>query len=192
MRFEGTLKSWNDAKGFGFLKPAQGGQDIFVHISVLPKGTKAPRIGQAFSFEIELNGEGKKRAVRVQRVGEGAMPARHSPPTRHRKRPITVLVGLVVLAIIAVFIHGKVSNRRGTQLAEPAQQPVADQVSAGNAGSPPVDPHQTYRCDGRTHCSQMSSCSEAKFFLANCPGVQMDGDSDGTPCEQQWCKGTLD
>jgi hypothetical protein len=44
-----------------------------------------------------------------------------------------------------------------------------------------------YRCDGRTHCSQMRSCSEARFFLANCPGVKMDGDRDGTPCEQQWC-----
>jgi Excalibur calcium-binding domain len=44
-----------------------------------------------------------------------------------------------------------------------------------------------YRCDGRTYCSQMRSCSEAKFFLANCPGVKMDGNRDGTPCEQQWC-----
>ncbi|RQO59823.1 calcium-binding protein [Paucibacter sp. KBW04] len=44
------------------------------------------------------------------------------------------------------------------------------------------------RCDGRTHCSQMSSCEEAKFFLANCPGVEMDGDGDGKPCEKQWCK----
>ena len=44
-----------------------------------------------------------------------------------------------------------------------------------------------FRCDGRQHCSQMRSCSEAKFFLANCPGVKMDGNRDGTPCEQQWC-----
>ncbi len=46
----------------------------------------------------------------------------------------------------------------------------------------------TYRCDGRKHCSQMSSCAEAKFFLSNCPGVKMDGDNDGIPCEDQWCK----
>jgi hypothetical protein len=44
-----------------------------------------------------------------------------------------------------------------------------------------------YRCDGRTRCSQMTSCDEAKFFVRNCPGTQMDGDSDGVPCEQQWC-----
>jgi hypothetical protein len=33
----------------------------------------------------------------------------------------------------------------------------------------------------------MRSCGEARFFLDHCPGVQMDGDGDGIPCEQQWC-----
>lgn len=45
-----------------------------------------------------------------------------------------------------------------------------------------------YRCDGRTHCSQMTSCDEAKFFLRNCPGVKMDGNNDGVPCEIQHCR----
>ena len=49
-------------------------------------------------------------------------------------------------------------------------------------------PVHTFKCDGRTRCSQMSSCGEAKYFLANCPGVRMDGDRDGIPCEMQWCK----
>lgn len=44
-----------------------------------------------------------------------------------------------------------------------------------------------FRCDGRTHCSQMTSCEEATFFLQNCPGVKMDGEGDGVPCERQWC-----
>jgi len=45
----------------------------------------------------------------------------------------------------------------------------------------------SYRCDGRIHCSQMTSCEEATWFLRNCPGTKMDGDHDGIPCEQQWC-----
>jgi|APIni6443716594_1056825.scaffolds.fasta_scaffold108900_2 micrococcal nuclease len=44
-----------------------------------------------------------------------------------------------------------------------------------------------YRCDGRTYCSQMTSCQEATFFLKNCPGTKMDGNNDGVPCEKQWC-----
>ena len=36
-------------------------------------------------------------------------------------------------------------------------------------------------------CSEMTSCEEATFFLQNCPGVKMDGEGDGVPCERQWC-----
>jgi hypothetical protein len=45
-----------------------------------------------------------------------------------------------------------------------------------------------FRCDGRTYCSQMTSCEEATWFLQNCPGVKMDGEGDGVPCEKQWCR----
>lgn len=65
----------------------------------------------------------------------------------------------------------------------------ATQTSApATAPSPATSPRMpAYRCDGRRYCSQMSSCDEAKFFLAYCPGVEMDGDRDGVPCEQQHC-----
>lgn len=43
-----------------------------------------------------------------------------------------------------------------------------------------------FKCDGRTHCSQMRSYDEALFFLRNCPGTQMDGNHDGEPCERQF------
>ena len=57
---------------------------------------------------------------------------------------------------------------------------LLDQEAASDERSP-------YQCDGRTHCSEMTSCEEAEFFLANCPGVKMDGGGDGVPCEKQWC-----
>jgi hypothetical protein len=49
------------------------------------------------------------------------------------------------------------------------------------------DPAPKFSCDGRTHCSQMTSCAEAEFFLRNCPGVEMDGNNDNEPCGSQWC-----
>lgn len=47
---------------------------------------------------------------------------------------------------------------------------------------------QSFACDGRTYCSQMTSCEEATYFLQHCPDVKMDGNNDGIPCEKQWCK----
>lgn len=45
-------------------------------------------------------------------------------------------------------------------------------------------PNSPFSCDGRTMCSQMNSRAEAEFFIQNCPNTQMDGDSDGRPCER--------
>jgi len=59
-------------------------------------------------------------------------------------------------------------------------------------GKPSQNKSNKYRCDGRTLCSQMTSCEEATFFLNNCPNTKMDGGRagerpDGIPCEKQWC-----
>jgi len=69
------------------------------------------------------------------------------------------------------------------------------QVAAASApveGPKEISPTSTavsgsFSCDGRQYCSQMKSCAEAKYFLANCPGAKMDGDRNGIPCEKQWC-----
>jgi Excalibur calcium-binding domain len=55
------------------------------------------------------------------------------------------------------------------------------------SGPAPSAASTGFACDGRQYCSQMHSCAEAKYFLANCPGVKMDGDHNGIPCEKQWC-----
>jgi len=53
-----------------------------------------------------------------------------------------------------------------------------------------TDTSSQFSCDGRTRCSEMTSCEEAEYFLRNCPGVEMDGNNDGEPCERQWCGGS--
>lgn len=71
---------------------------------------------------------------------------------------------------------------------ERARREVAASMPATRrtaAASSPV--RVGFTCDGRTYCSQMHSCAEAKYFLVNCPGVKMDGDGNGIPCEKQWC-----
>ena len=46
----------------------------------------------------------------------------------------------------------------------------------------------SFACDGRQHCSQMTSCAEATYFIQHCPNTKMDGNHDVIPCEKQWCK----
>ena len=74
-------------------------------------------------------------------------------------------------------------KRRATKSLDASAAP--GQITS--APTPAATATTIFSCDGRTYCSQMRSCEEAKYFLANCRGVKMDGDRNGIPCEQQWC-----
>jgi CspA family cold shock protein len=49
----GTVKWFNESKGFGFIKPADGGEDLFVHFSAIKAdGFRTLAEGQAVRFEV--------------------------------------------------------------------------------------------------------------------------------------------
>lgn len=80
MRFEGTLQSWNDERGFGFIAADQGGDPVFVHIKAFGPGAARPQAQQRLSFEVEPGPEGKKRARKVQLVRPRAATAGPTTP----------------------------------------------------------------------------------------------------------------
>ena len=57
----GTVKWFNDAKGFGFIKPDDGGEDLFAHFTAI-KGTgfKTLKEGQKVSFDVTQGPKGKQ------------------------------------------------------------------------------------------------------------------------------------
>jgi CspA family cold shock protein len=64
----GTVKWFNDDKGFGFITPDDGGQDLFVHQSaIVGEGFRSLSEGAKVSFEAEEGDKGP-RAVNVQTV----------------------------------------------------------------------------------------------------------------------------
>jgi uncharacterized membrane protein YsdA (DUF1294 family)/cold shock CspA family protein len=115
MRIDGKLESWNDERGFGFIKPDQGGQDIFVHIKAFPPGTGRPSVGQALEFEVEVGPNGKKRARSVQ------YPVRKTDvhvPRRETSAPWTLprLVVLPLFAAVYAYVVTRVPIRPGVAL----------------------------------------------------------------------------
>jgi cold shock CspA family protein len=184
VRFDGILKKWNDDRGFGFIAPTRGGDEIFVHISAFPRDGSRPRIGEPVSFAVSTNDDGKKQAVAVLRPGapprpSSALGARPAQPRRHwagGALSLALILGLGTLG------YGEYQKRIGPT----APGPTAASQTTAEVRTPAQQSSQ-WRCDGRTRCPQMTSCAEAKFFLANCRGTQMDGDHDRIPCEDQWC-----
>lgn len=104
MRFEGTLTSWNDERGFGRIESTQGGEPIFVHVSAWPRGSGRPQLSQAVTFEVELGPKGKRaRNVQLVRVRRGAKPSERAAPAQWGTATLFAIPAfLVVYVVLAV------------------------------------------------------------------------------------------
>jgi cold shock CspA family protein len=49
MRYKGKLKNWKDDKGFGFIEPCLGGNEVFVHIKSFQNRSRRPEVGELVS-----------------------------------------------------------------------------------------------------------------------------------------------
>jgi cold shock protein len=57
----GTVKWFNDAKGFGFVTPAGGGEDLFAHFTAIQQpGFKTLKEGQQVTFDVTTGPKGKQ------------------------------------------------------------------------------------------------------------------------------------
>jgi cold shock CspA family protein len=184
-KIEGRLLKWSDDRGFGFIEPRLGGSEIFVHVSAFPRDGQRPVVGESLSFEVEMDAAGKKRAVAVERPLRAGATRAQRPPDRLRGTgfPGRLLsVGLIVA--VAYGAYHEYGQRAGRHSAR-----ALDAGDATESMRTPNAAPSTFRCDGREHCSQMTSCAEAKMFLEHCPGMKMDGDNDRIPCEDTLCAG---
>jgi len=193
LRIHGTLAKWNDDRGFGFIAPAGGGDEVFVHVSAFPRDGVRPQVGELVSFEVEPGRDGKQRAVHLWRPGRSertrAGERRTERATRHRhghrhdahplRDALTAIAAVAILGVLGMQVYPAIRQRFAPEAAPPAQAPRLQRTQAR------LDPQSA--CDGRTSCPQMTSCAEATYFIQHCPNTQMDGDGDGVPCESQWC-----
>ena len=66
----GTVKWFNETKGYGFIQPDQGGKDVFVHVSAVERsGMRGLAEGTKISYEVEADRKsGKESAANLKAV----------------------------------------------------------------------------------------------------------------------------
>lgn len=205
MRTCGKITHWNADKGYGFITPDDGSAKLFVHISAFSTRIPPPKLNEPVSYMPATDRQGRPCAEQVLRAGEvprvGIVPSakpgaaasrardiqwpgstsRQKPLGNARRRSGRSGWGNSALLIAALITVAAYSYYKLQQPAAALSAPAQPLASPKQATSP------KFQCDGRTHCSHMTSCEEATYFIRHCPNTQMDGDSDGVPCENQWC-----
>lgn len=70
MAERGTVKFFNDERGYGFIRPVGGGKEVFVHFTgIQGKGRRSLIDGQDVEYDVEENDRGPK-AVNVRAIGQ--------------------------------------------------------------------------------------------------------------------------
>lgn len=181
---KGKLKHWNEEKGFGFIATDNALQGLFIHISALRKMSRRPIIGDMITFQIHIDNNGKKRAINAEIQGVSVVALKQNKNKYHKKTKnnnngvldIIIFVVMIVIGLSVFSGYFESSSAINNVIKAPIKSLSTRATSS-----------ESYHCEGKIYCSEMSSCEEATFYLRHCPNTKIDGDRDGVPCERQWC-----
>ncbi|MDD1627395.1 MAG: cold shock domain-containing protein [Methylococcaceae bacterium] len=99
---KGVLKTWKEDRGFGFIKPDDGGKDIFIHISALNGVSRRPTTGDVIYYQIAKDNRGKYKAINAQIEGVSLTEdmAKDLLQTSSSKK------GIIAIAVVLIIIKG--------------------------------------------------------------------------------------
>ena len=174
MKLKGKLIRWNEERGFGFINSASVKGDVFIHISELKHMARRPQINDVIYFDTITEKTGKTKAINA--TIEGVHRKTIRPKSNKAKNSsLTSKILLIAVFLGIAFVACATYPSWYNKLVNSLPVNFVDEDFSG------------FSCEGKQYCSEMTSCKEARFYLKNCPNVEIDGDNDGIPCESQWC-----
>jgi len=97
MRYQGKITNWKDNRGFGFITPNGGGNQVFVHIKSFVNRQRRPAGNEIVTYELKTDPKGRAQAEAVAFVGESARSA-----TSPERRKTSLILPAIFLAFVTV------------------------------------------------------------------------------------------
>jgi uncharacterized membrane protein YsdA (DUF1294 family)/cold shock CspA family protein len=128
MRYTGTITTWRDDRGFGFITPEGGGKSVFLHFSAFAYTKRRPVGGERVTYTLSRDERGRSRAESVTYIEEVDGEAIPSPANRGapiaillsatfffalggsvlaNRIPLIVLVVYLILSLITFVVYGQ-------------------------------------------------------------------------------------
>lgn len=99
---KGVLKTWKDDRGFGFIKPDDGSDDIFIHISALKGSERRPYRGETVYYQVEHGDDGKSKAVNARIEGVAVFSEKKEDDG---KKGLWIAVVAVIVVVLGVAVY---------------------------------------------------------------------------------------
>lgn len=104
MPTKGKITTWKDNKGYGFITPADGGKDVFVHIKAFSNRKRRPEVNQLITYELSTDRHGRPCAINVTVPGD-----RVQQKVKKKSASLSVFVAIAFLAIVGFSVlSGKI------------------------------------------------------------------------------------
>lgn len=97
MRYQGKITNWKDDRGFGFITPDGGGNQVFVHIKSFVNRQRRPAGNEIVTYKLKTDPKGRAQAETVAFVGESARSA-----TSPERRKTSLILPAIFLAFVTV------------------------------------------------------------------------------------------
>jgi uncharacterized membrane protein YsdA (DUF1294 family)/cold shock CspA family protein len=95
MRKKGKVATWNDEKGYGFIKPLDGGSQIFIHIKAFANRSRRPEVGEVVAYAVTKDSQGRLRAKSATLAGQ---KLREAP--RSKSGVPAIMIALMFIAAV--------------------------------------------------------------------------------------------
>lgn len=103
MRSKGKIATWNDDKGYGFITPLSGGQQIFIHVTALSNRNRRPEVNEVVTYSVSKDKHGRPCASNATLAGDKQV--KKAPKSSSKSALSVALIFLAAISALAATGH---------------------------------------------------------------------------------------